>query len=58
MVISKNKEVHLLDYKTGLHQAKYKLQLENYQIAIEKMGYKVTKKSLIYIGEQIEVVNL
>jgi hypothetical protein len=34
------------------------LQLENYQVAIEKMGYKVTKKSLIYIGEEIEVVNL
>jgi ATP-dependent exoDNAse (exonuclease V) beta subunit len=58
IVITKNKEVHLLDYKTGLHQAKYKVQLENYQSAIEKMGYKVVKKSLIYIGEQIEVVNL
>jgi ATP-dependent exoDNAse (exonuclease V) beta subunit len=58
MVINKNKEVHLLDYKTGSHQPKYKLQLENYQTAIEKMGYKVVKKSLIYIGEQIEVVNL
>ena len=58
MVFFKNKNVHILDYKTGLHQPKYKLQLENYQTAIEKMGYKVTKKSLIYIGEQIEVVNL
>ncbi len=58
MVISKNKEVHLLDYKTGLHQPKYKLQLENYQIAIEKMGYKVTKKSLIYIGEEINIIHL
>ncbi len=58
MVISKNMEVQLLDYKTGLHQAKYKLQLENYQNAIEKMGYTVVKKSLIYIREQIEVVNL
>lgn len=58
MVINKKKEVHLLDYKTGLHQAKYKLQLENYQIAIEKMGYKVTKKSLIYIGDEINVIHL
>ena len=58
IVIFKNKDVHLLDYKTGLHQAKYKLQLENYQSAIEKMGYTVVKKSLIYIGEEIEVVNL
>ena len=58
MVLTKNNEVYLLDYKTGEHQPKYKLQLENYQSAIEKMGYKVVKKSLIYIGEEIDVVNL
>ena len=58
MVLTKNKDVYLLDYKTGVHQPKYKLQLENYQNAIEKMGYKVVKKALIYIGERIEVVNL
>lgn len=58
MVLSKNKEIYLLDYKTGIHHSKYALQLENYQNAIEKMGYKVLKKSLIYIGEQINIVNL
>ncbi|SHF78783.1 ATP-dependent exoDNAse (exonuclease V) beta subunit (contains helicase and exonuclease domains) [Flavobacterium fluvii] len=58
MVLAKNKEVFLLDYKTGTHNPKYQLQLENYQKAIELMGYKVVKKSLIYIGEQINVVNL
>ncbi len=58
LVLTKNKEVYLIDYKTGVHQPKYTTQLNNYQIAIEKMGYKVTKKSLVYIGEQINVVNL
>ena len=58
MVITPNKEVYLLDYKTGLHQAKYRLQLENYQEAIEKMGYNVKKKTLVYIREAINVVNL
>ena len=58
MVVTKDKEIYLLDYKTGLHQTKYELQLENYQNAIEKMGFKVTKKTLIYIGESINVVNL
>lgn len=58
MVLTKNNEVLLLDYKTGTHQNKYQFQLENYQHAIELMGYKVTKKALIYIGEQINVVNL
>ncbi|NDP27500.1 MAG: UvrD-helicase domain-containing protein [Flavobacterium sp.] len=58
MVLTLDKEVFLLDYKTGTHNAKYQLQLENYQNAIELMGYKVIKKSLVYIGEQINVVNL
>ncbi len=58
MVLTKNKDVFLLDYKTGLHNPKYQLQLENYKNAIESMGYKVVKKSLIYIGEKINVVNL
>ena len=30
----------------------------DYQNAIEKMGFKVTKKALVYIGERLEVVNL
>jgi len=58
MVLNNNNEIYLLDYKTGSHQTKYQLQLENYQNAIEKMGFKVTKKALVYIGETLEVVNL
>jgi hypothetical protein len=57
MVVTKDKEVFLLDYKTGAHDAKYQKQLENYQSAIELMGYKVVKV-LIYIGKEIDVVNL
>jgi ATP-dependent exoDNAse (exonuclease V) beta subunit len=58
IVINKAKEVFLLDYKTGLPNPKYKYQLENYQIAIEKMGFKVLKKVLVYIGLEINVVHL
>ena len=58
MVLNNNNEIYLLDYKTGSHQTKYQLQLENYQNAIEKMGFEVTKKALVYIGETLEVVNL
>ncbi len=58
MILTKNKEVLLLDYKTGIHNVKYQQQLENYQTAIEIMGFKVTKKALIYIGKEIDVVNL
>lgn len=58
MVLTKSNEVLLLDYKTGVHNQKYQLQLEGYQNAIEKMGYRVSKKALIYIGETINIVNL
>lgn len=58
MSISKDKKVFLLDYKTGQHLPKHKTQLENYQKSIEDMGFKVEKKSLIYIGEEIEVLHL
>ncbi|REG99153.1 UvrD-helicase domain-containing protein [Flavobacterium aquicola] len=58
LVINKNREALLLDYKTGVHNSKYKYQLENYQSAIEKMGFKVLKKALVYIGAEIDVVHL
>jgi ATP-dependent exoDNAse (exonuclease V) beta subunit len=58
IAISKEKEVFLLDYKTGQHLPKHKSQLEQYQKAIESMGYKVAKKTLVYIGDEIEIVNL
>ena len=58
MAISNNNEVFLLDYKTGQHLPKHKVQLEHYQSAIESMGYKVAKKTLVYIGDGIEIVNL
>lgn len=58
MVLNAQNEMLLLDYKTGLHKSKYQQQLEEYQSAIEKMGYRVVKKALVYIGEQINVVNL
>jgi len=58
MSISKERKVFLLDYKTGQHLPKHKTQLENYQKSIEDMGFEVEKKSLIYIGEKIEVLHL
>lgn len=58
VVFLENKEAYLLDYKTGAINAKYQKQIQEYQDAIEDLGYKVLKKALVYIGEEIEVVNL
>ena len=56
--INSENQVYLLDYKTGAHNTAHSTQLNNYQIAIEDMGFKVVKKSIVYIGQTIEIVNL
>ncbi|MFD1601321.1 UvrD-helicase domain-containing protein [Flavobacterium artemisiae] len=58
LVLDKNGEAFLLDYKTGAVNAKYAQQIQEYQDAIEDLGYKVLKKALVYIGTEIDVVNL
>lgn len=57
-VAVKGNNAYLLDYKTGAHNIKYERQLAEYQKALEEMGYTVAKKTLVYIGEDINVVNL
>ncbi len=57
-VVINNNEAFLLDYKTGEKIEKHKAQLTSYAAVIEEMGYKVVKKVLVYIGEEIEIVFL
>lgn len=57
-VVVKDKNAYLLDYKTGAHQPKYEKQLNEYELALQEMGFNVLKKSLIYIGENLEIVHL
>ena len=40
------------------HQRKYEAQLGSYQTALEEMGLEVLKKTLVYIGETINVIHL
>ena len=58
IVLTHNKEAYLLDYKTGAINSKYTQQIQEYQNAIEDLGYKVLKRALVYIGTEIDVVNL
>lgn len=54
----KDEKAYLLDYKTGAHLPKYENQLAEYQKALEEMGFEVAKKTLVYIGDDINVVHL
>lgn len=58
IVLTEDKKAYLLDYKTGAVNSKYANQVKEYQIAIEELGYEVLKKALVYIGTEIDVVNL
>lgn len=53
-----NNEAFLIDYKTGLPEEKHKTQIENYVRVIEKMNLKVSKKILLYIGEELKMIHL
>ena len=53
-----NSEAFLIDYKTGAQNEKHKKQIANYVRVIEKMNLKVTKKVLLYIGEDIKIIHL
>lgn len=58
IVLTKDKKAYLLDYKTGARNPKYVHQIQEYQNAVEDLGYKVLKRALVYIGTEIDVVNL
>lgn len=58
IVLTKDRKAYLLDYKTGAKNPKYINQIQEYQNAVEDLGYKVLKKALVYIGTEIDVVNL
>ena len=57
-VVIDDRDAYLLDYKTGIHNQKYVSQITEYENVLQEMGFVVKKKSLIYIGEQLEIVNL
>ncbi|MDO1502057.1 UvrD-helicase domain-containing protein [Winogradskyella maritima] len=56
LVIS-SKEAVLIDYKTGQDKVEHKSQLDAYTTTIEKMGYSVKHKILVYVSDEIEIVH-
>ena len=54
-LVINEKEVAIIDYKTGLHNPKYQHQLQDYQDVLEEMDFKVTKKLLLYINKDTTI---
>ena len=58
VVLKSRNEAMILDYKTGVFQESHRRQIEHYEEALEKMGYSISKKTLLYIGKDLKVLDL
>lgn len=55
IVIDKNKNAIIIDYKTGHPDPKYIIQLNTYKESLENIGFNITAKLLVFINENITV---
>lgn len=58
IVLQSDNKVMLLDYKTGKPTLKHHQQLAEYEAVLVEMGFEVIKKTLVYLGDKVEIVNL
>lgn len=54
-IVLKDLEAIIIDYKTGQPSKKHEDQINNYAFALINMDYKVNKKILIYLENNIEI---
>jgi ATP-dependent exoDNAse (exonuclease V) beta subunit len=58
LVLNAKKEVIIIDYKTGKPSKKYHQQLLKYEQVLKTMNFKVVQKLLVYINEEIDIVEV
>lgn len=47
---------HIIDYKTGSHSPQHRIQIETYASALRQIGYEVERKLIVYINEEIKIL--
>ncbi len=55
VVIDQNNIATVIDYKTGLYDSYHEEQVYEYGALLEKLGYQMGKRILIYINEDIKI---
>ena len=48
-------KVTIIDYKTGKFQTSYEEQMEEYASILQAMDFKINRKILIYINEEVNI---
>ncbi len=57
-VVVHDDQVTIIDYKTGDEKERDIDQVEGYKLAFNKMGYKNINVKLVYLSDQIKIVNI
>lgn len=55
IVINRKNEAIIIDYKTGYEKPSHQQQILKYESVLKEMNFKVIKKILIYINDDIQV---
>ena len=58
LVLTAKNEVTIIDYKTGKPSKRDHQQLLKYEQVLKKMHFKVGQKLLVYINEEIDIVEV
>jgi ATP-dependent exoDNAse (exonuclease V) beta subunit len=57
-VIITSHELVIMDYKTGTKSDTHVMQIQQYADSFNKLGYTNIRKILVYLNEEIEIVNV
>ncbi len=57
-LVFKNNNVIIIDYKTGKPEKKHHHQINSYAFVLENLNYQVTKKLLVYINDEINIITV
>lgn len=57
-LIFSDSHVAIIDYKTGMVNMSHEKQIEKYALILSRMGYDVTHKMLVYIGDEITIKSI
>ena len=57
-VVLPNKEAAILDYKTGKPRPAHEDQLNEYASLLDKLGYTIKKKTIVYIGKTVSLKHI
>jgi len=58
LVFTKEKDVVIIDYKTGVPSPEHHQQLLKYERVLQSMNFTVDKKLLVYLNDEIDIIKV